>query len=166
MPAPFSERSSFPIAPDAVLAVLLDPAFLRARADSPEVVDHSESVTREGEVHVVTTSRTVRTDVLPAAAAKFLGATAVVDQVERWEPAAADGSHRARLTLTVRSAPVELTATSVLTAAGTGSVLTMDGTLTVRVPVLGGQVEKAALPGLLRLIRSEVQLAQEWTARP
>ncbi|PRY14757.1 DUF2505 domain-containing protein [Kineococcus rhizosphaerae] len=165
MPVQFSERSEFSAAPDAVFAVLVDPAFLRARAEGDETVAHTESVAQDGDATVVTTSRTVRTDVLPAAAAKFIGATAVVDQVERWGPPEPDGTRRARLTLTVRSAPVELVATTVLAPTPGGSAAQLDGSLTVRVPLLGGQVEKAALPGLLQLIRSEVELAREWLPR-
>ena len=33
MPVQFSERSEFSAAPDAVFAILVDPAFLRARAE-------------------------------------------------------------------------------------------------------------------------------------
>jgi hypothetical protein len=161
----FSERSTFSAAPEAVFAVLTDPDFLRARAERSGAVDHEESVTADGAVTVVSTSRTVHTDVLPQAASRFLGQTAVVEQVERWEPAGADGSRRAALTLTVRSAPVELLAATTLAAEGPGSVHEMDGSLTVRVPLLGSSVEKAALPGLLQLVRSEVSLAQEWLSR-
>ncbi|MEZ0166754.1 DUF2505 domain-containing protein [Kineococcus sp. LSe6-4] len=164
MPTPFSELTRFTAAPAAVHAVLVDPAFLRARAERSGALEHSESVTDEGGVVVVTSSRTVSTAVLPAAAARFLGTTAVVEQVERWDPAGADGGRRSHLTLTIRNAPVTLSASSVLAADGPGSVHTLDGSLDVRVPLLGGQVERAALPGLLQLVRSESALAQEWSA--
>jgi hypothetical protein len=161
----FSERSEFTAGPAEVWAVLVDPAFLVARAERSGALGHDESVTAEGGTTIVTSSRTVGTDRLPQAASRFLGTTAVVDQVERWAPADADGSRRGQLTLTIRSAPVELTATVVLTAVGTGSAYELTGSLTVRVPLLGGSVEKAALPGLLDLVRSEVELAREWSSR-
>ncbi|MEW1958452.1 DUF2505 domain-containing protein [Kineococcus sp. NPDC059986] len=164
MPTPFSEQTRFTAPPAAVHAVLVDPAFLRARAERSGALEHTEAVTADGDVLVVTSSRTVSTDVLPAAAARFLGGTAVVEQVERWEPAATDGSRRSHLTLAIKNAPVTLTASSVLAPDGAGSVHTMDGALDVRVPLLGGQVERAALPGLLQLVRSESALAQEWSA--
>lgn len=155
MPVQFAERSEFTTAPAEVFAVLTDPAFLVARAVRSKALAHTESVTVEGQVTVVATTRTVSTDVLPPAASRFLGATAVVEQVERWEPASPDGARRARLTLTIRSAPVELTAATTLAPHGSGSLHTLEGSLTVRVPLIGGSVEKAALPGLLQLIRSE-----------
>lgn len=165
MSTDFVERSEFNAAPGEVWAVLVDPQFLVARAERSGAVGHEESVTQDADTTVVTTSRTVGTDRLPQAASRFLGATAVVDQVERWAPAGADGSRRGRLTLTIRSAPVELTATAVLAPSGTGCVQELTGALTVRVPLLGGSVEKAALPGLLDLVRSEVGLAREWLSR-
>lgn len=164
MPTPFSEQTRFTAPPTAVHAVLVDPAFLRARAERSGALEHTESVTADGETVVVTSTRTVSTDVLPAAASRFLGSTAVVEQVERWDPAAADGSRRSHLTLTIRNAPVTLTASSVLAPDGAGSSHRLDGTFEVRVPLLGGQVERAALPGLLQLVRSESALAQEWSA--
>ena len=161
----FSERSEFTAAPAAVWAVLTDPAFLVARAERSGALTHEESVTDDAGTTVVTTSRTVGTDRLPQAASRFLGTTAVVDQVERWAPAGSDGSRRGQLTLTVRSAPVELTATAVLAPVAAGSSHELTGSLNVRVPLLGGTVEKAALPGLLDLVRSEIELAREWLSR-
>jgi hypothetical protein len=161
----FSERSEFSAAPGDVWAVLVDPRFLVARAERSGALGHEESVTEDGGTTVVTTSRTVGTDRLPQAASRFLGATAVVEQVERWAPAEADGSRSGRLTLTIRSAPVELTAKAVLAPSGTGTVHELTGSLSVRVPLLGGSVEKAALPGLLDLMRSEVELARQWLSR-
>lgn len=165
MPTDFAERSEFTVDPAAVWAVLVDPAFLAARAERSGARDHQEAVTHEGGTTVVTSSRTVGTDRLPQAASRFLGSSAVVDQVERWAPAGPDGSRRAQLTLTVRSAPVELTGTVTLTPTATGSSYDLTGSLSVRVPLLGGSVEKAALPGLLDLIRSEVELARERLSR-
>lgn len=165
MSTDFSERSEFTAPPGAVWAVLTDPDFLVARAERSGALAHEESVTDEAGTTVVTTSRTVGTDRLPQAASRFLGATAVVDQVERWAPAGSDGSRRGQLTLTIRSAPVELTAKTALAPTGAGTVHELTGSLSVRVPLLGGTVEKAALPGLLDLIRSEVELAREWSSR-
>jgi hypothetical protein len=165
VPTNFSQSSQLPADPAAVWAVLVDPAFLVARAERSGALGHEESVTREAATTVVTTSRTVGTERLPQAASRFLGATAVVEQVERWAPADPDGSRRGELTLTIRSAPVELTATVTLTPVPTGSTHDLTGSLSVRVPLLGGSVEKAALPGLLDLVRSEVELAREWLTR-
>ena len=167
MPAQFSERSALPAAPAAVFTVLTDPAFLAARAEHTGAAEHTAAVTTEREETVITSARTVSTTGLPAAAARFLGGTAVVEQVERWGPAAADGSRDGSLTLTVRGAPVELRGRARLCGDGaTGSVHELSGTLTVRVPLLGGSVEQAALPGLVSLVRSEVDLARQWLQRP
>jgi len=163
VPVQFAERSQFDVDPARVFTVLTDPAFLAARAERSGALAHEETVVTEGPATVVSSARTVSTAELPAAASKFLGASAVVEQVERWAPPAADGSRRGELRLTIRSAPVELLATAVLTPQGAGSTHDLSGSLTVKVPLFGGSVEKAALPGLLQLIRSEVELAREWT---
>ncbi|MGI4893721.1 MAG: DUF2505 domain-containing protein [Janthinobacterium lividum] len=166
MPASFSERFDLPADPVQAFAVLVDPAFLAARAVRSDALQHTSDVRTEGTATVVTSSRTVRTTGLPAAAAKFLGDTAVIGQVERWEEVGPDGSRDGSLTLTVEGAPVTLAATARLRAAGAACVYELIGTLSVRVPLLGGGVERATLPGLLALIRSEVDVARQWLQRP
>ncbi|WP_432486521.1 DUF2505 domain-containing protein [Kineococcus sp. SYSU DK018] len=162
MPTPFSELSPLPGPPDAVFALLTDSAFLGERALRSGAVEHEEEVgTEEDGTSVVRSSRTVSTAGLPRVAAGYLGTTAVVEQVERWAPAAADGSRDGTLELTVRGAPVRLEARTQLRPAADGCEHRLTGTLTVQVPLFGGGVEQAALPGLLDLVRSEVQLARE-----
>lgn len=157
----FHERSTLPAGPAEVFAVMTDEAFLSARARHTGALDSTGEVTVAGNRTVVTSSRTVPTDRLPVAASKFLGGTAVVDQVETWEVPAADGSREGTFTLTVKGAPVELKARTRLSAEGSGSVHDIEGDLTVRVPLIGRSVEQAALPGLLDLVRAEVELARE-----
>ncbi|NAZ75943.1 DUF2505 family protein [Kineococcus sp. T13] len=161
MPVQFAERTPLPAPPAQAFAVLVDPDFLAARAQRSGALEHTESVTTEGAVTVVSSTRTVPTTGLPQAASRFLGSTAVVEQVERWEPADADGSRRGSLRLTVRGAPVELLAAATLSAGEGGCVHELSGALTVQVPLFGGTVEKAALPGLLDLVRAEIGLARE-----
>ncbi|GAB3233719.1 hypothetical protein GCM10027586_15170 [Kineococcus gypseus] len=161
MPTPFTERSSLPAPPEAALALLVDPDFLAERARISKAVEHEEDVRDEDGTTVVRSTRTVSTSVLPRVAAGFMGGTAVVEQVERWAPAAADGTREGTLELTVRGAPVRLQATSRLSPVEGGCEFELSGTLTVQVPFIGGGVEQAVLPGLLQLVRSEVQLARE-----
>ena len=157
----FHERSPLPAGPAEVFAVMTDESFLAARARHTGALEQSSTVTVVGARTVVTSSRTVPTDRLPRAATKFLGGTAVVDQVEEWEAAGPDGSRDGTFRLTVAGAPVELTARTRLSAEGTGSVHDIEGDLTVRVPLIGRTVEQAVLPGLLDLVRAEVELARE-----
>ncbi|MCI2239764.1 DUF2505 domain-containing protein [Paenibacillus sp. TRM 82003] len=161
MPTPFSERSPLPGPPAAVFALLTDPGFLAERAVRSGAVEHTEEVGTEGSATVVRSTRTVGTAGLPRVAAGYLGATAVVEQVERWEAAGPDGSRSGSLELTVRGAPVRLEARARLQPAGDGCEHELTGALSVDVPLFGGSVEQAALPGLLDLVRAEVQLARE-----
>ena len=161
MATPFSERSPLPAPPAAVFALMTDPAFLAERAARSGAVEHAEAVSSEDGTTVVRSSRTVSTSGLPRVAAGYLGATAVVEQVERWGAQAPDGSREGSLELTVRGAPVRMRASAHLRPAGGGCEHELTGTLEVQVPLFGGSVEQAALPGLLDLVRSEVQLARE-----
>ncbi|WP_337062435.1 DUF2505 domain-containing protein [Kineococcus sp. G2] len=162
MPTPFTERSPLPGPPEAVFALLTDPGFLAERAVRSGAVEHTEEVGTEGGATVVRSTRTVGTAGLPRVAAGYLGATAVVEQVERWGAADPDGSRDGSLELTVRGAPVRLEARARLRpAAEDGCEHELTGALSVDVPLFGASVEQAALPGLLDLVRAEVQLARE-----
>ena len=70
-------------------------------------------------------------------------------------------------TVELAGAPIDLAGTLSLAPTGRGSVETVDGDLKARVPLLGGQIEKAAAPALESAIRVERETGQAWlrTAR-
>ena len=96
------------------------------------------SFTREGDptgAMTVTTVRTAPTDRVPEKARKFVGDTLQIEQVERWNAPAADGSRTGTTTITVPKAKATAEASTALRAAGAGTEYAVDGTLTCRIPL-------------------------------
>ena len=66
--------------------------------------------------------------------------------------------------MTVDGAPVSVEATSTLAPADAGSVRVVTGNVSVRVPLLGGRIEKEAVAHLGRVVERERELAATWLA--
>ena len=64
--------------------------------------------------------------------------------------------------MTVDGAPVSVEATSTLAPADAGSVRVVTGNVSVRVPLLGGRIEKEAVAHLGRVVEREQALAANW----
>ena len=64
--------------------------------------------------------------------------------------------------ITVDGAPVSVEATSTLTPSDAGSAREVSGNLSVRVPLLGGRIEKEAVARVGRLTDSEKASAAQW----
>ena len=71
---------------------------------------------------------------------------------------------RSRTRVTVEGAPVSVEATSTLAPADAGSVRVVTGNVSVRVPLLGGRIEKEAVAHLGRVVEHERELAASWLA--
>ena len=64
--------------------------------------------------------------------------------------------------MAVDGAPVSVEATSTLTPTDAGSAREVSGNLSVRVPLLGGRIEKEAVARLGRVVEREQALAAQW----
>lgn len=64
----------------------------------------------------------------------------------------------------VDGAPAKVNATISLTADGTGSTATVDGTIEVKIPLFGGKIEAAISEHLLELLNNEAAFTEQWLA--
>ena len=69
---------------------------------------------------------------------------------------------RSRSTVTVEGAPVSFRAVSVLSPSGEGAERHVTGDVSVRIPLLGGRIEKEAVAHLGRVVEREQALATQW----
>jgi len=160
----FSIEQTLAGSPDAVEDVLLDPAFVDARAalpklGSPELLEN----TRDG----TTAHQRIRF--------RFIGdlssaVTKVVDPNRlTWvDDATYDlDAHRAEHTIVPDSYADRLSASYVATveAESQGARRTLVGTLKVRMPLVGGRVEGAIVSGLRDYAQAEAALLDDWLAR-
>lgn len=151
-------------APQAVEDVLLDPAFVVARATLPKLSDPELlECTRDGD-HAHQRIRFRFTEHLSGAV------TAVVDP-ERltWvDDATYDlAAHLAEHCIEPDHYPDRLASSyrATLTTEGDSSRRVLDGMVKVRMPLVGGKVERVIVGGLTEYATAEASLINEWLAR-
>ena len=153
----FTQSVSYPGTVDEVVAMYLTPVYLERRFGQ-FVVEGSQAVSVEGER--VSFAGTVRPELIPAAAARFVKSDLRITFTEEW--ARGEAGATSRTSVTVDGAPVSVEATSTLAPADAGSVRVVTGNVSVRVPLLGGRIEKEAVSHLGRVVEREQALAAQW----
>jgi hypothetical protein len=160
----FTYRAEYPVAPEAVFAVMREQSFQDAKCDATTTGRWSADITSAGDRTVVTTERLLPTDGLPDIARSFVGDTLTIIEVQTWGPPASDGSRTADLNLHVKGAPMTLKGSIRLSPAATGSVQDVEAELRAGVPLIGGKLEKAAAEPLLAAARTETKLLRDRVA--
>ena len=153
----FTQSVSYPGTVDEVVAMYLTPDYLERRFGQ-FVVEGSQAVSVEGER--VSFAGTVRPELIPAAAARFVKSDLRIAFTEEW--ATNEAGATSRTSVTVDGAPVSVEATSTLSPSDAGSAREVSGNLSVRVPLLGGRIEKEAVAHLGRVVEREQALATQW----
>ena len=155
----FEQEMSYDASPDEVYAMITDQAFREKVCTFIKAPTHKVTVTTSGDAVSVTVDQTQRVRKIPAFAAKLVGETVQIVQVERWlSPTSAD------LDLTIPGKPGHLTGKIALRPAGSGTLQTISGELKVGIPLVGGKIE-GVLDGVLRLaMRAEERVGQAWLA--
>jgi len=102
---------------------------------------------------------------LPAIARPVVPGTFVITREQHFGPfqesdGRAAGSYRAL----IPSAPVDIAGDYILGAGGPGSQMRIDSRCTVRVPLIGGQIEALIVTGLKSLFAREGEYTAEWFA--
>ena len=157
-----TETIDYAASPDAVFAMLTDPAFQEAKCIEAGSARHESAVTSTGDGARVVTQRELPADGLPDFARSIVGDTLSVTETYDWAGAGAGGSRDGTLVVEVAGAPLALRAKVRLTAAGSGTSMTIDGDLKASIPLVGGRVEKAAAPAVVHAIRGEERTGRRW----
>jgi hypothetical protein len=102
---------------------------------------------------------------LPPVARPVLPGTFVVTREQHFGPLHAVrrealGTYRAL----VPTVPVDITGEYVLEQSGSGSRMRLETTCTVRVPIIGGQIETLIVNGLRTLFDTEGEFTEQWVA--
>jgi hypothetical protein len=151
--------------PDAVFAVLADPAFQEAKCAATGAISYSASVQSQGEATVISTERDLPADGLPDFARSMVGNTLKVVETQTWRAPQADGARTGTVSISVPGTPISLKGTLALEAGGQGAVEHVDADLKANIPLVGGKIEKAAAPAIEDAITIEGRTAHEWLAR-
>jgi hypothetical protein len=145
---------------DAVAAMLADPAFREEVCDYQRVISKKVTVARSGEGMDVVIDMVQPARGIPSFAQKFVGDTINIVQSESWS-----SPTRGDITVTIPGKPGEMSGTAVLEQTGSGTVETVDLTVKVAIPLVGGKLE-ALIAGLLeKALIAENTVGREWLSR-
>lgn len=162
-----SESVEFPAEPQAVAAMLADPAAVTARIEASGAAGPEVAVvgTAAG-AFTVTSRRRLPTHEIPAAFRSFVGSELEIRQVDAWEEAGPDGARLATTSVDITGTPVRFVGTTRLEPAGPGVTTQMvEGTITVGLPLFADAVAEAAAKALRAAITAEAAAATAWLTR-
>lgn len=120
-----------------VYAMLTDPDFRQYAAAGAGVLKADVTVTPHGEGHEVRVEQVQETQGVPSFAKKFAGQTTEVVVTETWSSPSA-----ATVTVKTPGKPTDISGSYRLAETGGRTTQTFEGDLTVKVPLIGGKLEK------------------------
>ena len=133
----FRHELSYDAGPDRVFEMLADPAFREAVCAAQDVLAAEVDLERSGAGFSLTVDQQQRTDDLPSFARTFAGDSTRAVQREVWED-----STGGTLRIETPGKPSEISGTITLRPEGSGTVEIVELELRVRVPLIGGKLEK------------------------
>lgn len=158
-----SHSYSYPAGIERVDAMLADPESAKQRFAVPGLTNlRTDTRSEAGSVRTVATGD-VDPSAVPAKARRFVGARLSATLTESWGPREGDTRH-GTLDVEVSGAPVSLHATSTLRGSGEQTQRTLEGDLTVAIPLIGRRIEERAKGLVPRIARADAAAAQAYLA--
>jgi hypothetical protein len=158
MTTQLSASIHFTARPAQILAMLCDESYLKAKAaDSTE---SSFAVKRYANQVSVSLTR-VWPKELPEPAARLMGKTVTVTEVQHWDTSNPDLA-RATFDITFGNAPVKIKGTMQLVATQGGTDVLIDGEARVAVPIFGKSAESMIVSELVNVMERERAIGQTW----
>ena len=150
---------SYDVTPQALLDLLTDEAFLRARSKRFGG-SGTPTVTREGDTIVVTVPRKLPLDAVPAPFRGMAGSGDLV-QTDTWSDVS-DDRVAGTWTTDVGDTPLDLSGTHEITGTADGCSYVVTAKVKVRVRFIGGQAEGMVRQRLADLVSKEMSFAADW----
>lgn len=164
MPRPFDVSTDSTAGLDAIHSAFASETYWRARLfefGKDSIRLDSLTVGDDGSVHVSTTQDMGR-DMLPTVMAKAVPGGLRVMRQERW--VRTEDLLHCEAVVTATGAPLKATGTAQITPLSTGSRLRFTGTLQVRIPLVGGAIERFIVSALADEIPAAQRFTTEWIA--
>ena len=142
-----------------VFAMLADPAFREAACAAQDVISAEVTLDREGNGFSLTIDQEQRTDDLPSFARTFAGDSTRAIQREEWEDTTGGTLH-----IEAPGKPSEVRGTVTLRPEGTHTVEIVELELKVKVPLIGGKLEKLLAERITAGMDAEHEVGVRWLA--
>lgn len=156
-----TESLRLPLRPEAVSAMYTDPAYAQVRARTLGAKDATSEVTGDAAgAFTVVTSLGMSTDRVPDIARRFVGDSVIVRETQEWGAPAADGSRSGTMVIDVVGTPASMRGDLRMRPEGEGATLVeIEGDLSAKIPLIGGKLEKTAMPYVSKVLRAEERSA-------
>lgn len=105
-------------------------------------------------------------DGVPSFLQKFLPKDGRVTQTDTWEPPGPDDTRTCRWRVVLDGAPAELGGTQTVVPDGAGCTWTVEGTVKVGVPLVGGKIEDFLVDMLGKLTERQAEVLRQLAAQP
>ena len=162
---PLSVTQVFPADAFRTFGVLIDPSYIEGKCQATGSLRTTIDVSGEPEGAITVRTERVLPANVPAVAKSFVGETIEVTETQEWSAPLDDGSRSAVVTVRF-SGPLRFDGTAQLLPTASGCAITTTGTLTAKVPFVGGTIEEEAARQTERYLRTEETLAAEWLGSP
>ena len=144
----------------AVHAMLLDRAFREEVCEFQRVIRHAVSVEQRGSTTEVTIDQHQAARGIPSFALKFVGDEINIVQRESWSSDTGGEVH-----VEIPGKPGHMAGTVRLRESGGTTTQTMDLTIKVGIPLVGGKIEGLISDLLLKAYRAENKVGRDYLAR-
>ena len=155
----FSHDLAYDAAPEAVLAMLSDPAFREDVCRAMNAVRLDVSVDGSGAGMTVLIDQTQPARGIPSFARKFVGDDIRIVQRETWRDAAG-----ATVEMQIPGKPAAFTGTVALARNGMGTVESVTGDVKVKIPMIGGKLEGLVADLMRTALENEQRVGRAWLA--
>ncbi len=144
---------------DAVQAMLADPAFREEVCEAMGVTRVDVTISEIDGATSVRIDQWQPTEGMPGFAKKIVGDQTNIVQEEVWTGTEAD------VTVTIPGKPGAMTGTATLAESGGVTTETVDLTVKVNIPLVGGKVEGLISELLRKALRTENEVGRAWLSR-
>jgi uncharacterized protein YndB with AHSA1/START domain len=153
----FRTELAYAASPDEVFAMLSDPAFREQVAEAQEVVSVDVRLTPTDDGFTLINDQVQNTEDLPAIAKKIAGDTTQAVITEEWS-SRTSGS----ISITAPGKPTAASGTITLAPDGDGTVEIVELDVKVKVPLVGGRLEKLMADNIESGFRVEHTVGRAW----
>lgn len=155
----FRHDLTYDAPPADVFAMLADPAFREAACAAQDVISAEVQLERTGNGFTLTIDQEQRTDDLPGFARTFAGDSTRAIQREEWED-----STGGTLRIEAPGKPSDVRGTITLRAEGSGTREVVELELKIKVPLIGGKLEKLLAERITAGMDAEHGVGVAWLA--
>lgn len=146
---------------DVAYATITNPEYWRQRfAEKPD----NYSLDPAPGAFTITVRDTIAQDSLPALVRPVVSGDIVAERVDVWGPLEGERAV-GTVAATASGVPLTVEGTLEIAASGAGSVLRATGTVTVKIPLIGGQIENMMRKMVEDMLVRDRDRIHEWLAR-